>query len=183
MLRRLLPALLALAACSGAALAQPAAKPAAAAGPARFGDFVVRCAQTKSVAPCDLYEERANKDTGQRLLGFSIGFMPSQNRYILQIAVPLGVDLAKGVAISDGKQTTPVLPFRRCDIGACYVEVPIDRSMIDLFAKMGSDAKVQVTGYDATGPGKDYSFTFSFNGFSAAHESMVAENRAKASNP
>ena len=44
---------------------------------------------------------------------------------------------------------------------------------------MGSDAKIKVT---ADG-GKVYDFTFSFDGFSAAHEDMVAENKAKASAP
>jgi invasion protein IalB len=195
-MRKAVLSLLALAAMSGAAAAQPAvgvpakaksapaksapAKAAGvetAAGVKRFGEFVVRCAQAKSVAPCDLYEERGDKNTGQRVIGFSIGFMPSGNRYIMQLAVPLGVAVDKGAIITDGKLSSPALPYRRCDRAGCYVEVAIDKSLVDAFGKMGNDAKIKVT---ADG-GKIYDFTFSFDGFNAAHEDMVAENKAKAS--
>ena len=191
MRQALLAASLTLAALPGLAMAQPAvgtAKPAAAsvAAPAasasgnkRFGEFIVRCAQGKSVAPCDLYEERGDKNTGQRLIGFSIGYMPSTARYIMQIAVPLGVSIEKGVVITGGSFTSPTLPYRRCDQGGCYVEAPIDKSLIDAFAKLGDDAKIKV----AADGGKLYDFTFSFNGFSAAHDDMVAQNKVKASAP
>ncbi|MBV9549387.1 MAG: invasion associated locus B family protein [Alphaproteobacteria bacterium] len=190
--------LLALTVISGTALAQPAvggkaaakaapaAKPGAAApaaGTKKFGDFLVRCAQAKSVAPCDLYEERGDKNTGQRLIGFSIGYVPSAGRYILQVAVPLGVDLAKGATISDGKNSTPVLPYRRCDQAGCYVEAAVDKSFLDLLAKMASTAKITVTSYNGAGNGKVYPFSFSFDGFGEALNDMVAENKAKASSP
>lgn len=198
-MRRAVFTLLALAAMSGAASAQPAvgaprsapakpvaaktaaapAAPAAAGGVKHFGEFIVRCVQTKSVAPCDLYEERGDKNSGQRVIGFSVGYMPSQSKYIMQLAVPLGVAIDKGAVITDGKFTSPGLPYRRCDRSGCYVEVAVDKSMIDAFSKMGSDAKIKVT---ADG-GKIYDFTFSFDGFAAASEDMVAENKAKASAP
>jgi len=196
-MRRAVLTLMALAAMSGAAAAQPAvgapSKPAAAgkaapapaaatasaAAPRRFGEFIVRCAPVKSVAPCDLYEERGDKNTGQRVIGFSIGFMPSASRYIMQVAVPLGVDISKGLIITDGKFTSPALPYRRCDRTGCFSEVAIDKPLIDAFSKMGSDAKIKVT---ADG-GKVYDFTFSFDGFSAAQDDMVAQNRAKATTP
>jgi invasion protein IalB len=186
--------LLALAAWPGQAMAQPAvgqsaiakasAKPAAAAAataasPKRYGDFIVRCSQTKSVAPCDMYEERGNKQTGQRLIGFSIGYMPSASRYIMQLAVPLGVAIDKGVTITSGKLTSPAMPYRRCDQAGCYVEAAIDKSLIDVFGKMGSDARIKV----AADGGKVYSYTFSFDGFTAAHDDMVSENKAKAAPP
>jgi invasion protein IalB len=152
---------------------------AAAAGPRQFGDFTVRCVDTKSVAPCDMFEERVNKETGQRVMSLSIGYMPSQSRYIMQIAVPLGVDLDKGVVIAAGKFTSPSFLFRRCDGTGCYVEAGVTRELIDAFAKAGTDGKFKVV---ADG-GKEFSFTFSFAGFSAAHDDMVAQNKAKAINP
>jgi invasion protein IalB len=188
MRQALLAASLMLAALPGLAMAQPAvgdARPASAPAPSsvsgnkRFGEFIVRCAQGKSVAPCDLYEERGDKNSGQRLIGFSIGYMPSAARYIMQIAVPLGVSIEKGVVVTGGSFTSPTLPFRRCDQGGCYVEAAVDKSLIDAFAKLGDDAKIKV----AADGGKLYDFTFSFNGFSAAHDDMVAENKAKASAP
>lgn len=165
------------------AAAKPAAAPAAAApaasGPRQFGEFIVRCAQGKSVAPCDLYEERGDKNTGQRLIGFSIGYMPSSSHYIMQIAVPLGVSLDRGVIVSGGSFNSPKLSYRRCDQAGCYVETIVDKSLIDAFAKLGDDAKIKV----AADGGKIYDFTFSFKGFSAAHDDMVAQNKAKAVSP
>lgn len=145
----------------------------------RYGDFVVRCATAKSVAPCDLFEERLNKETNQRVISLSVGYMPSQSRYIMQIAVPLGVSLEKGVVISAGKFTSPAFPFRRCDGTGCYVEAGITRNLIDAFAKSGNDAKFKVYS-DA---GKEFDFGFSFAGFAAAHDDMVSQNKAKAINP
>lgn len=198
-MRRAVLSLLALVAMTGATMAQPAvgappakaapkttakvaakaapapAAAAAAGGPKLFGVFAVRCAKGKNVMPCDLYEERFDKSTGQRVIGFSIGYMPSSNRYIMQVVGPLGVAVDQGVTITDGKFTTPVLPYRRCDSTGCFVEVAIDKSLIDAFSKMG-DAKIRVIAYG----GKPYNFTFSFDGFADAHAEMVAENKAKA---
>jgi len=187
MRRAALLALLALA-LPGAAMAAPAkpaaAKPGASAapasGPKRYGEFYVRCATTKSVAPCDLYQERANKETGQRVIGFSVGYMPSASRYIIQVVVPLGIDVAKGVVIADGNNSTPVMPYRRCDPAGCYVEAAVDKSLLDLFAKMGRDAKIKVAGYDGSSTGKPFAFTFSFEGFSEGLGEMVAENKTRA---
>ena len=184
MLLAALPALAPLsAAAAPAAKTAAAAKPAAGAGPKRYGDFIVRCASSKSVAPCDMYEERANKDTNQRVIGFSIGYMPSASRYIIQVAVPLGIDIQKGATISDGALTSPALPFRRCDQNGCYVEGAADKSLLELFAKMGASARVSVTSYDGTGNGKVYPFTFSFTGFTDGMSAMVAENKAMAVSP
>jgi invasion protein IalB len=183
-----LPALAALGAVAVAA-PKPAAKPAAAAaapvaaGPRHIGEFYVRCQQTRSVAPCDMYEERANKDTGQRVVGFSLGYAPAAGRYIVQIAVPLGIDIDKGVVISDGKLSTPAMPYRRCDQAGCYVEAAIDKSLLELFGKMGSDAKIKVVAFNGEDAGKNFSFTFSFNGFNEALSDMVAENKTKAASP
>lgn len=143
----------------------------------RIGDFVVRCFPVKSVAPCDMYQERANKETGQRVLTFSLAYMPSGNRYILQVSVPLGVSIEKGVVITGGSYTSPALPFRRCDQAGCYVEAAVNKDLLDNFAKLGSDVKIRVV---PDGGGKAFDFPFSFDGFSAAHDDMVASNKAKA---
>jgi invasion protein IalB len=161
--------------CCGAALAQaptPEVK--------RIGDFAVRCFPVKSVAPCDLYEDRVNKETGQRVLSFSLAYMPSGNRYILQLTVPLGISLEKGAVIAGGSYNSPPLPFRRCDQGGCYVELAIPKDLVDQFAKLGGDAKVRVVPEGGT---QAFEFPFSFDGFSSAHDEMVSSNKAKAAEP
>jgi invasion protein IalB len=143
----------------------------------RIGDFVVRCFPVKSVAPCDMYEDRANKETGQRVLTFSLAYMPSGNRYILQISVPLGVSIEKGVVVAGGSYTSPPLQFRRCDQAGCYVEVEVNKDLLDNFAKLGKDVKIRVY---PDGTAKAFDLPLSFDGFSAAHDDMVASNKAKA---
>ena len=76
-----------LALASTAALAQP--------GPGspetrQFGDFQVRCFQVQGGSPCDMFEQVRNKETGQPLINFSIAFLPSNNRYVMVLGVPLG---------------------------------------------------------------------------------------------
>ena len=136
----------------------------------------MRCYPVKSVAPCDLYEDRVNKENGQRVLSFSLAYMPSGGRYIMAVTVPLGVSLEKGVVISGAAYTSPALPFRRCDGGGCYVEAAVPKDLVDQLAKLGSDVKIRVTPEG----GQTFEFPFSFDGFTAAHDEMVASNKAKA---
>jgi invasion protein IalB len=173
-MNRLLPLAAALAFLAAPAFAQTAAPDVK-----RIGDFTVRCFPVKSVSPCDMYEERGNKDTGQRVLSLSIAYMPAASRYVMQITVPLGVSIEKGVVIAAGSFTSPVMPYRRCDQAGCYVEASIGKDLIDAFAKAGGDAKIKIV---ADG-GKSFDFPFSFSGFAAAHDDMVAQNKAKATAP
>lgn len=156
---------------AGAAAAQQTPAPEV----KRIGDFSVRCYPVKSVAPCDLYEDRVNKESNQRVVSFSLAYMPSGGRYILAVSVPLGVSIEKGLVITGTGYTSPVLPFRRCDGGGCYVEVAVPKDLVDQFAKLGSDAKIRVT----PDSGQVFEFPFSFDGFTAAHDEMVASNKAK----
>ena len=160
---------------TGAASAQQQSPPEV----KRIGAFAVRCFAIKSVAPCDLYEDRVNNQSGQRVVSFSLAYVPSGNRYILQVAVPLGISLEKGVVITGGGFTSPTLPVRRCDQTGCFVEAPVAKELIDALAKAGSDAKIRVVpdGRPA------FDFPFSFDGFTAAHDDMVASNKAKAISP
>jgi invasion protein IalB len=162
---------------AGAAAAQQAAQPQPEVK--RIGDFSVRCYPVKSVAPCDLYEDRVNKESGQRVVSLSLAFMPSSSRYILAVSVPLGVSIEKGLVITGAGYTSPALPFRRCDGGGCYVEAAVPKDIVDQFAKLGSDVKIRVT----PDSGQVFDFPFSFDGFTAAHDEMVASNRAKATAP
>ena len=101
---------LALGLLGSAAIAQPAQPDVK-----HIGDFVVRCFPVKSVAPCDMYEDRANRDTGQRVLTFSLAYMPSGNRYILQISVPLGVSIEKGVVVAVSSPALRLLGYSAAD--------------------------------------------------------------------
>jgi invasion protein IalB len=166
--------------CSGAALAQPA-PPAAPRAPEvkEVGDWSVRCFPVDSPSPCDMYEELDDKNSRQRVLAVSLAYIPKVDRHAIQIAVPLGVALGKGLQIQTDSFTSAVLRYRRCDRQGCYVEMGLDNNSVQQLAKSGPNAKVKIF---ADG-GKPFDLRFSLNGFAAAHDSMSSLAKEKAKEP
>lgn len=162
---------------AGAAFAQAPA-PAAQKAPEvkAIGDWVVRCFQVQSPSPCDMYQELDDQRTRQRVLSFSIAYVPSVNRHGIQITVPLEVSIPRGLVIQTDSFTSPVLKFRYCDRSGCFVQMPIDNAAIEGLSKSGNDAKVRVYADN----GKEYDLKFSLKGFAAAHDDMAEQARAKA---
>ena len=168
---------------TGAAIAQaPDAAPAASGKPEvkTVQDWAVRCFPVQSGSPCDIFQELDNQRTGQRVISISIAFYPALNRHALVIAVPLEVGLAKGLKLQTSSYTSPALKYRRCDRNGCYVEMAADNGMIESLARSSGDSgKINI----AADSGKAYALNFSLKGFSAAHDAMVTEARAKAKTP
>jgi invasion protein IalB len=170
-----------LLACTAAAAQDAAAPaPAAPAGVGRpevktIGDWMVRCFPVTSPGPCDIYQELDDQRTRQRVLSFSIAFIPSLNRHGIQITVPLEVAIQKGLTIVTDSYTSPVLKFRYCDRTGCFVQMPMDNATIESISRSGPDAKVRIFADN----GKAYDLKFSLKGFAAAHDSMAEQARAK----
>ncbi|MEY4708014.1 MAG: hypothetical protein RJB58_1737 [Pseudomonadota bacterium] len=168
---------------SGAALAQDAAAPAAAPPQGRpevkaVGDWVVRCFPIASPSPCDIYQELNDQRTQQRVLSFSIAYVPSLDRHGIQITVPLEVSIPRGLVIETDSFKSEAMKYRMCDRTGCFVQMPIENAAINSIAKSGPDAKVRIF----ADSGKSYELKFSLKGFSAAHDSMVEQAKAKAKN-
>jgi invasion protein IalB len=180
----ILGASLGLALASGAAMAQgakPAADAAGAAAPKgpevkTVGDWQVRCFPIQSPSPCDIYQELDDQRARQRVLSFSIAFVPSLNRHGIQITVPLEVSIPRGLIIQTDSFTSQPLKYRYCDRTGCFVQMPIDNATIEAMSKSGEAAKVRVF----ADSGKAYDIKFSLKGFAAAHDSMVEQAKAKA---
>lgn len=176
---------LGLALACGAALAQDAAAPAQQQQPAKppetktIGDWIVRCFPIQSPSPCDMFQELVDQNTKQRVLSFSIAYVPGMNRHGMQVSVPLEVAIQKGATISSDSYTSPALRFRYCDRGGCYVQTVIDNAAIESLAKSGPDGKVRIY----ADSGKAYDLKFSLKGFAAAHDDMVEQAKAKATKP
>jgi len=64
-----------------------------------FGGWDVRCYPVSSPAPCDMWEAIAFKKGGQLAVSISIVYVPSQDSHLMQLIVPLGVDLASGAKV------------------------------------------------------------------------------------
>ena len=172
----LLAALAGLAWACGPVRAQEA--PQAPAAPPEIktvGDWQVRCFAVKNSHPCDLFQEMANKDTKQRILSFSLAYDPSLDRHLMQITVPLDVALQKGVTIQTDNYTSPAIKYRMCTREGCFVQTVPDNAMVDALTKASANAKVNIVGDN----GKAYGLQFSLKGFSAAHDDMVSQARAK----
>src|ERR1700761_9175252 len=121
-----------MAAPAGAQTTPPAKAPASApsAAPATeakvIGDWGVHCFTAPSVSPCEMQQTAMQNNTGRRVLGMSLAYAPQNGRYIFQIAVPLGISLAKGVKIVGAGYTNGAMAYRRCDAAGCYVEGIMD---------------------------------------------------------
>jgi invasion protein IalB len=158
-----------------------AADPAPATGPVApsetkvFGDWTVRCYPVKSPSPCDMFQLLAKKQTGERFMSLSVAYMPGVDKHVIQIAVPLGVAIQQGLVLQSDTYTSPVLKYRRCDRGGCYVEMLIPNDAITALASGNSGAKVKIT---ADG-GKVFNIAFSLKGFGDAHGAMTDLARKK----
>jgi len=164
---------------SGTAFAQaPAATPTPP-EVKNVGDWLVRCYPMQTQSPCDMYQQQNDAKSQQRVLAVSIAYVPHLDKHAIQISVPLGVSIARGVVLQAGSFTTPVMPYRRCDRGGCYVEMLLDNTTVDQLNHGGDNAMIKIAADD----GKNYQLKLSLNGFTAAHDSMAEQAKAKAKAP
>jgi invasion protein IalB len=155
---------------SGNSFAATAPVQAVAPQPQQFGDWTVRCISAKSLSPCEMNFATVRKGTKQRVTGVSIAFVPARNQFVMQIAVPLGVSLAKGLVITSDTYTSGRFFFRRCDRSGCYVETAISSDAIDALKKSASsDATMNV----ATDGGRAVSLKLSLRGLADASAAMT----------
>jgi len=172
---------LAMLACGAARAQDASAAPAAQPRPEikAIGDWSVRCFPVESPSPCDMYEELDDKNSHQRVLSVSIAYVPSADRHAIQIVVPLGVSIPKGLVIQTDNFTSPVLHYRRCDRAGCYVEMMLPNESINSLSHSGPDAKIKIV----ADSGKPFDLTFSLNGFTAARDAMAEQAKQKAKAP
>ena len=142
-------------------------------------DWQVRCYPVQAVAPCDMFQEQGDQQSGRKILSLSISYVPSMDRHAMILVVPLEVSLPKGAVIQTDSYTSPTLKYRMCTRDGCFVQTPVDNDLVASVAKSTGDGKVNVVGDD----GKTYAIKFSLKGFAQAHDDMVAQAKAKATKP
>lgn len=142
----------------------------------QVGDWLVRCYPVQSPSPCDMFELLAQKKTGNRVMSMSFAYAPKADKYVVQIAVPLGVELKKGLVVKAGEYTSQTLQFRRCDRGGCYVEGLTDAAIIDAMAQNGDTGKATISSTE----GRSLDISFSLKGFEEARTQMVELAKQKA---
>lgn len=168
-----------------AAAPPPPADPAAAAqaqAAAAFsvnqnvGDWVVRCVQTtvKSPAPCEVLQVTVNKDTKQRLSSLSLAYVPSRDSYAMQVVVPTGVALSKGLLLGPSTQG---MKYTRCERDGCYVETVVDNAAVQTLGKAGKATDIAVVPY---GKSDQIKFPVSLTGFTEAMDRMKSYSKERA---
>ncbi len=140
----------------------------------QYGDWLVRCFAVKSPSPCDMMEMLADKDSKRRVLSISIAYAPVGDRHVIVVAVPLGVLIQRGLVLSTDGYTSPMLHYRRCDRGGCYVELYLPP---DLLSALSAGTAAKVTVY--LEPTKPINLAFSLKGFNDAHGAMTDLARKK----
>ena len=142
-----------------------------------YGDWTVRCFPVKSPSPCDMLFATVRKDTDLRVASVSIAYVPSKDNYVMQIAVPLGIDFSQGVVVAAGQFASGKMQLRRCDRSGCFVEGPANADLIqglESNADQGGHLNIVAMG------GKPVSLSLSLKGFAQARAAMVASAKAKA---
>lgn len=140
------------------------------------GDWVVRCFNVKSMAPCDIFYALANSETKQPIVTISIAHFPARNQNAINIRVPLGMSIAKGVVIAASAYTSEKISYRRCNQNGCFVEGIVPNEVLNGLKKSGPEAKLKITPYG----GKEAELPFSLKGFNGAYSKMVGLAKDKA---
>src|SRR5262249_38029640 len=112
-----------------------------------YDDWTLRCFNVRGPAPCDILQVAVNRQSQQRVLSASIAYVPERSAYAVQIAVPLGVTLAKGMTLNAGDHTLKNVHYTRCVRDGCYVEILVDDPTIQALAKVGQATQVIVYPY------------------------------------
>lgn len=140
-----------------------------------FSGWDVRCYPVQTPAPCDMWEAVAFKKGGQLAVSISIVYVPSRDQHLLQLVVPLGIDLQQGAKGVTANYTSDVWHFHHCDRIGCYIIVPQGNAIVDAL-KSQSSMKVRVVQFK----GKSVDLAVPLKGFNEAHAAMVELARQKA---
>lgn len=139
-------------------------------------DWAVRCFKVKSMAPCDMFYALGTKDTQQTIVTISVAHFPSRNQNAINIRVPLGMAIQKGLVIESGSFKSPVIPYRRCNQSGCFVEGIVPNDILNGLKRSGSEAKLKITPYG----GKEVVLPISLKGFNAAYSEMTGLSKQRA---
>ena len=141
-----------------------------------IGDWRVSCNGQAAQAPCQMLQIVANKNTGAQVMVVSLVYLPANDVHLMQIFLPLGASLPRGVQIKGDNFTSPKLPFNRCEQSGCVVVLPLNKDGIQNLGKSGENTQV-VFAFDG---GKDLNVHMSLKGFADADESMAEQAKVKA---
>ena len=141
----------------------------------QYGDWVLRCMPQQAAAlPCDIVQSLAQKDSKAQVLTISMAYSAKDNRHAIEIGVPLGIDLRRGVDISVGSVTARHVHPTRCEINGCIIDALIADDMLEALAK--NDKGRVIVSADGK---KDLAIEFSLKGYNDAEAALRHEAEAR----
>lgn len=132
------------------------------------GDWTVHCEAASNTVACAVQQTQVNPQNNQRLLAVEIA--ASTDGVSGTLALPFGLDLAKGVALQiDQQAATEPLPFQTCLPAGCLVrfKLPAEWEMA-----MRQATALAATTYSVDG--QEAKFSISLAGFGSALDRVIA---------
>ncbi|SIT65746.1 Invasion protein IalB, involved in pathogenesis [Ectothiorhodosinus mongolicus] len=133
------------------------------------GDWILLCAETPDGQRCEMVQTLSQRDNGreQRLVQTNIGITPNGQR-LLQIVMPLGIDLRSGIAITIDEGEEIQLPYQTCLPDGCLVLFPLDDTWFNRM-RAGNELRIGFRGF---GQSEVLVIEKSLRGFTAASNGL-----------
>ena len=95
-----------------------------------FEDWVVRCYEFENALPCDMYQSVAHQETNAKIISLSLAYSPQHETHAVQITLPLGIDLRRGVSLKVGEVSVAGIRPVRCELQGCMIEAVLAPDML-----------------------------------------------------
>jgi invasion protein IalB len=161
----------------GAAPVLAATETPGAAAPAapvtQFGDWYLRCFEARGGPACNVTHSIILKESRKQVLLLSLAYSPERAQYAMEVLVPLGVDVRRGIDITVGDIAAKSVPVTRCELSGCVVDAILGDELVKAMRSAHS-GKVTLGGIAA----QDASIEFSLSGFEQADDALRRETIA-----
>ena len=144
-----------------------------------FEDWQILCLPDQKPIPCEMFQDTMVKENGVRISRVALGYAPDSNRFALEIVVPLGLSLTRGLTLQSKSYSSGRLDYYRCGQDGCYVETYVDQEAVAKLAQDGDAAKIIVV----ESGGRNVELPVSLKGFAAAQTAMMELAREKLVQP
>ncbi len=100
----------------------------------KVGDWGLSCQnRPEKKNLCSMSQKILSKDNNEILMHVSVSYASGIESPIINIRLPLGINLPKGVVIKVGEESVSY-PFIYCDKNACYSVISANEETINLFS-------------------------------------------------
>ncbi|MCA3248598.1 MAG: invasion associated locus B family protein [Azospirillum sp.] len=130
-----------------------------------FEDWGIECeTQADRRELCFAQQTHTQRESGQRIISVSVGYLGANNAPTLVVFTPLGVNVASGAAIRIDSQPQIAMPIQTCVPEGCRATVTLTAEQLRAFAA----ARTLTLGMVPWGSDQTSTVALSIRGLSAA---------------